>query len=163
MRITKWGEYGILCCIQLVGTDGSSEILGASAIADAVGIPLDYTQQILQRLRKAGVITSTRGPRGGYSLAHSPEQTTLKDILYAAEGSTFEVLCDGNGVYDACSAHEQACGLQAIWRELQASIDQLLETKNLRDLVKNHSAPGTNDELVTIGKGNLQTPEILTE
>lgn len=156
MRITKWGEYGILCCIQLVTADGSNITKGASAIAQEVGIPLDYTQQILQRLRKAGVVSSVRGPRGGYSLTKSPETTTLKDILYAAEGATFEVLCDGNGIYEGCST-AQSCGLQGVWRELQSSIDDLLEGKNLRDLVATHVQITETPQLVNIRSGALST------
>ncbi|NLF25682.1 MAG: Fe-S cluster assembly transcriptional regulator IscR, partial [Deltaproteobacteria bacterium] len=65
MRITKWGEYGILCCLYLA-RHGSEHSVGALELSRERHIPLQYTQQILQRLRRGGVIESLRGPGGGY-------------------------------------------------------------------------------------------------
>ena len=80
MKITKWGEYGILCCVYLAQNNGNRAV-GAGEISESQSIPLQYTHQILQRLRKGGIIESLRGPHGGYRLAKSAENTTLKDIL----------------------------------------------------------------------------------
>ena len=134
MRVTKWGEYGILCSLYIARRHHDGPV-GAAEIADGQQIPLQYTQQILQRLRKGNIIKSVRGPKGGYVLSDTPENTTLKAILYAAEGDTFEVLCENHPVYsDRCD--DSVCGLRSVWRELKSAVDTLLEQRTLASIMR---------------------------
>ncbi len=146
MRVTKWGECGILCALHLAKNYGDSAI-GAAEIAESQGIDLPYTQQILQRLRKGDVIESVRGPKGGYKLQRPPAQISLKDILYAVEGDTFQIICDHaplhpeNDEPSRCSTRE-TCGLHGVWQDLRTAIDRLLEERTLEDLSKTESTRG---------------------
>lgn len=133
MRITKWGEYGILCSLYLARRYTETAV-GAADIAHAQIIPIQYTQQILQRLRKGKIVRSIRGPHGGYRLAREPGEISLKDILYAAEGTTFEVLCEDNPIHETCG--HVGCGLSQIWYELREQIDRILAAKSLADLMQ---------------------------
>ncbi len=133
MRITKWGEYGILCSLYLARRYTETAV-GAADIARAQVIPIQYTQQILQRLRKGKIVRSIRGPHGGYRLVREPEAISLKDILYAAEGATFEVLCEDNPIHETCA--QEGCGLSRIWYELREQIDIILAAKSLADLMR---------------------------
>jgi Rrf2 family protein len=140
MRVTKWGECGILCSLYLAKR-GNDAPIGASEIAENQCIDLPYTQQILHKLRRGDVIESVRGPRGGYRLKRQPREVSLKDILYAIEGDTFQIICDSSPLHPdsespaICSTRE-SCGLHGVWQELRASIDQLLERKTLQDLIE---------------------------
>ena len=134
MRVTKWGEYGILCSLYLARKHHDGPV-GAAEIADGQQIPLQYTQQILQRLRKGNIIKSVRGPKGGYALTESPEKTTLKAILYAAEGDTFEILCDTHPVYSE-RCEDSVCGLRSVWHELKSAVDSLLEQHTLATIMR---------------------------
>jgi Rrf2 family protein len=144
MRVTKWGECGILCSLHLAKRYGQGAT-GAVEVAESRGLDLQYTQQILQRLRKGGVIESERGPRGGYKLTRPPEQITLKDILYAVEGDTFQIICDYAPLHpessssSGCSTKE-TCGLHTVWQELRDAIDKLLEQHTLAALLRNEAA-----------------------
>ncbi|MFM1848958.1 MAG: hypothetical protein RL417_2432 [Pseudomonadota bacterium] len=133
MRITRWGEYGILCSLYLAKRYSDTAV-GAADIARAQVIPIQYTQQILQRLRRGKIIRSIRGPHGGYRLSREPENISLKDILYAAEGATFEVICEDNPIQETCG-HE-GCGLSRIWYELREQVDAILAARSLADLMK---------------------------
>jgi len=135
MRITKWGEYGILCCLYLA-RKGLDACVGASEIAEHELIPLQYTQQILQRLRKGGVIASVRGPGGGYRIARTPEKISVKQILDAAEGFTFQVMCE---VRSGDCQNFPDCPLRLIWCELRQNIDKLLTEKTLATLLLSES------------------------
>lgn len=153
MRITKWGECGILCALYLARRFGESAV-SAIEIGNSQGLDLQYTQQILQRLRKGNVIESERGPRGGYRLSRPPQETNLKDILYAVEGDTFQIICDYAPIHPEptdnshCSTMEN-CSLHTVWQELRAAIDALLEQKTLGDLL----TEDLHDEvLVQLGK-----------
>jgi Rrf2 family protein len=140
MRVTKWGECGILCALHLAKHYGELAI-GAAEIADSQGIDLPYTQQILQRLRKGDVIESVRGPKGGYKLQRPPAAITLKDILYAVEGDTFQVICENSPLHPEsdgptrCSTRD-SCGLHGVWQDLRTAIDKLLAERTLEDLIR---------------------------
>ena len=138
MHITKWGEYGTLCSLYLAKkTLSGITIVGASEIASAHDIALDYTQQILQRLRKGGIILSVRGSKGGYKLSRPPETINLLEVLNATEGSSFETICERNPlkIVNRCDI-EDACGLRATWKELQATIDEVLSRYDLKTLAE---------------------------
>jgi Rrf2 family iron-sulfur cluster assembly transcriptional regulator len=139
MRVTKWGECGILCSVYLAQRYGQGTV-GALEISESQGLDIQYTQQILQRLRKGGVIESERGPRGGYRLARAPDKITLKDILYATEGDTFQIICDYAPIHPNAEdgmhcATKESCGLHGVWQDLRNAIDSLLDQKTLNDLV----------------------------
>jgi Rrf2 family protein len=139
MRVTKWGECGILCALHLAKNYGQLAI-GAAEIAESQGIDLPYTQQILQRLRKGDIIESVRGPKGGYKLQRPPAQITLKDILYAVEGDTFQIICEHAPLHPEADdgmrcATRESCGLHEVWQDLRTAIDQLLADRTLEDLI----------------------------
>jgi Rrf2 family iron-sulfur cluster assembly transcriptional regulator len=153
MRITRWGEYGILCCLYLAiaerkaasGVKNSSEAssipgatVGAAEIAENQGIPTQYAQQILHRLRKGGVINSVRGPKGGFLLARPATEISLHQILTAAEGHTFELICDSDPVHEQACMHAESCGLRTIWEELQSTINTFLTNRSLAAILDIH-------------------------
>lgn len=153
MRVTKWGEYGILCSLYLARKQHEGPV-GASEIADAQQIPLQYAQQILQRLRKGEIIKSARGPKGGYALTRSPELTTLKDILYAAEGDTFEVLCESQPIYnELCDSRN--CGLKTVWVDLKRAVDDLLAQRTLAGVMALEQRHEETEHLVPGPRGAL--------
>jgi Rrf2 family iron-sulfur cluster assembly transcriptional regulator len=152
MRVTKWGECGILCSLYLAERYGAPPV-GAAEIAETQGLDLPYTQQILQKLRKGEVIESARGPKGGYTLQRKPDDITLKDILYAVEGDTFQIICDHHplhpdAMHPTLCATRESCGLHGVWQDLRAAIDKLLEERTLADLLKKNGLPNS---LVQLG------------
>ena len=156
MRVTKWGECGILCSLYLAQHEGKDPV-GAAEISESQGLDLQYTQQVLQRLRKGGLIESVRGPNGGYHLARTPDTITLKDILYAAEGDTFEIICDYAPIHpdtqspNLC-ADRDSCGLHGVWQDLRLAIDKLLEERTLATLLKLHPV---QPSLIQLGRSNI--------
>lgn len=138
MRITQWGEYGVHCSTYLGRRhrEGAASV-PAAEIAAAQNIPLDYAQQILQRLRKGAIVESVRGPLGGYKLARPPSAITLHDILVAAEGDTFEVICDSKPIdHERCSGGAP-CNLRPIWFALKEHMNSFLIGITLESLMIN--------------------------
>jgi Rrf2 family iron-sulfur cluster assembly transcriptional regulator len=135
MRVTQWGEYGVLCAIELAKTRDSLS-LSAAELSEVLKIDVQYAQQILHRLKRGCVIKSIRGPKGGYQLDRSPEKITLKEIIYAAEGETFEVFCESKVIdQQRCSPVTNACNLRPIWYRLREHIDTFLDQIALSDLM----------------------------
>lgn len=136
MRITQWGEYGIHCAVYVAQRmkEGVAAV-NAADIAGAQGIAIDYAQQILQRLRKAGIIESVRGPTGGYKLTKSPSDISLKDVLIASEADTFDIICDTKPIGHERCGSDKACALKPVWHSLKQHIDSFLSEHSLQGLL----------------------------
>lgn len=137
MRVTTWTEYSLLIALHLAkrGRTGS-EPVAARELAEFERLPSDYVEQILLRLRRAGLVESVRGARGGYYLAREPESITVRDVMTASEHQTFEINCSSHPV-DADRCHPaSACSIRPVWHALQRRVDELLSGITLADLLK---------------------------
>lgn len=142
MRITQWAEYGTHCAIYLAKElkKGRATVT-AHDVAKELCIEDDYAQQILQRLRKGGIIESVRGPTGGYKLLNDPKNVTLKDLVLATEGDTFEVICEIRPLGDTCGA-TSACSLKNVWVSLKQHVESFLVSITLASLADSeHTSP----------------------
>lgn len=139
MRITTWAEYGVICALHLARRADDGLVSGRE-IAEREKLPSDYAEQILLRLRRAGIVTSTRGARGGYALARSSTQITVREILAASELVTFDLHCTSHPVDEARCAASHDCSIRPVWQMLQARIDEVLEGVRLSDLLEQESA-----------------------
>jgi Rrf2 family iron-sulfur cluster assembly transcriptional regulator len=93
MRITTWAEYGVICALHLARRVDEGLVSGRE-LAEREKLPPDYVEQILLRLRRAGIVASTRGAHGGYALARAADRITLREIMTASELVTFETFCE---------------------------------------------------------------------
>ena len=134
MRITTWAEYGLICALHLARRAGTGPVAGRD-MAARERLPGDYVEQILLRMRRAGIVESTRGARGGYALARPPEHISVRDVIQASELTTFDLHCVSHPVdADRCAAAEN-CSIRPVWVLLQQRIDEVLEGVKLSDLL----------------------------
>lgn len=151
MRITQWGEYGVHACVFLASrAQKGKNAASASEISQAQNIDILYTQQILQRLRRSGIVESIRGPQGGYKLSRIPSEITLKDILNATEGDTFEIICESKPLDSARCAENAVCYLRPVWHNLREHIDSFLEKVSIQTLLDSETK--SDSQTVQIGK-----------
>jgi len=134
MRVTTWAEYGLIVSLHLA-RDGSETPTPARDLAEREGLPADYVEQILLKLRRAGLVRSVRGAKGGYFLARDPGSVSVRDVMEAAEHRTFEVYCDAHRVNVMRCGPDGDCSIRPVWRELQRRIDDLLSSVTLADLL----------------------------
>ena len=134
MRITTWAEYGLICALHLAKRVGEGPITGRE-IAAGERLPGDYVEQILLRLRRAGLVNSTRGARGGYSLARPAEDISVREVIAASELGTFDLHCVSHPVGEERCAESQSCSIRPVWMMLQRKIDDVLESVHLGDLL----------------------------
>lgn len=138
MRITTWAEYGLICALHLARRAADGPISGRE-IAAQEKLPPDYVEQILLRLRRAGIVQSTRGARGGYALAGDPADVSVRDVIQASELETFDLHCVTHPIDDdRCSASHE-CSIRPVWVMLQRRIDDVLASVHLADLL--HDEP----------------------
>ncbi len=152
MRVTQWGEYGIHISTYLGEKFLSgSPVANAAEISEEQGIAIQYAQQILLRLREGGIIESVRGPRGGYRLVREPDDITLYDVLLAAEGGTFEVICETKPLSLERCHGSSTCNLRSVWYGLRAQVDSYLKSLTIKTLLE---GPVAAEEPDTVQLGN---------
>jgi len=134
MRVTTWAEYGLIVSVHLARRFGEGPV-AAREVAEKEGLPADYVEQILLRLRRSGLVASVRGAHGGYLLARPADDITVKDVLDAAEHGTFEVNCDVYPVNSERCGPNGRCTIRPVWRKLQRTIDETLSGIALGDLL----------------------------
>ena len=134
MRITTWAEYGLICTLHLARRATEGPVPGRDIAAREL-LPADYVEQILLRLRRAGIVKSTRGARGGYALARPPAAISVRDVIAASERATFELHCVSHPVAAERCAASHDCSIRPVWMLLQQKIDDVLESVHLSDLL----------------------------
>jgi Rrf2 family protein len=137
MRVTTWTEYSLIISLHLAkrGRTGG-EPVAARELADAERLPADYVEQILLRLRRAGLVESVRGAKGGYFLARQPASISVRDVMSASEHQTFEINCESHPVDAERCSPGSTCSIRPVWHALQQRVDDLLAGISLADLMK---------------------------
>lgn len=139
MRITTWAEYGLICALHLARRAGAGPVTGRE-VATQERLPGDYVEQILLRMRRAGIVNSTRGARGGYALARDPGDISVRDVIQASELTTFDLHCVSHPVDEARCAEAENCSIRPVWLLLQQRIDEVLEGVKLSDLLADEAS-----------------------
>lgn len=135
MRVTTWTEYSLIISLHLAKRGGTGPV-AARELADAEKLPADYVEQILLRLRRAGLVESVRGAKGGYLLARNPAEISVRDVMTASEHQTFEVNCASHPVDAERCSPGSICSIRPVWHALQQRVDDLLGGISLADLMK---------------------------
>ena len=138
MRITTQAEYGLICALHLARRYDEGPITGRE-IAARERLPGDYVEQIMLKLRRSGIVRSTRGAHGGYTLARPAGDISVHDVISAAEHSTFEVHCTSHPVEEARCSSSHDCSIRPVWVLLQRRIDDVLHGVRLSDLLLQES------------------------
>jgi len=136
MRVTTWTEYSLIISLHLARRRGKGGgPVAARELAETERLPPDYVEQILLRLRRAGLVESARGAKGGYRLAREPESVSVRAIMAASEHQTFQVNCESHPVDAERCGSGTSCSIRPVWHALQERVDQFLEGVTLADLL----------------------------
>lgn len=132
MKLSTRGRYATRALLDLaLHRDEEPTLL--KDIARRQEISLSYLEHLITPLIAGGIVRSTRGARGGVSLARSPEDIRLSEVIQLLEGSVAPVECVNNP--EICS-RSALCVTRDIWGELKKAIDGVLESTTLQDLVE---------------------------
>ncbi len=131
MRISSKGDYGLRALFDLAQRYGEGPVQ-SEAIANRQGIPVNYLNQLLITLRRAGLVESLRGPQGGHLLARSPETITLLEALTVLEGPILPAESGRDDLQPSDLADREL--IDEVWQELRATIERRLATITLDDL-----------------------------
>lgn len=151
LRITTKGRYGIRAMCMLAKSDRNTP-LTIQCIADQENIPIRYLEQIMVRLRRAGILMSIRGPGGGYSLNASPDRLSIGCLLRALEGEFSVVWCANEKERVTCRFTDE-CLTQPLWAAVTDTIKEILDCITLQDLIDNRIRDMNMKELINRGIG----------
>jgi Rrf2 family protein len=134
VRLTTLAEYGVICALHLAKRAAEGPVTGRD-IAERERLPGDYVEQILLRLRRAGIVRSTRGAHGGYALARAADAISIRDVIEASEMTTFDLHCVTHPVEEERCSSSHNCSIRPVWMLLQRKIDDVLQGVRLSDLL----------------------------
>lgn len=133
LKMSTKGEYGVRAMVKLGLLRGGS--LTVQEISERHGISAKYLEHILASLKKAGLVQSERGSKGGYRLARSPRDITLADVLFALEGRSAPVGCLREEVQQTKVCYwQEKCALQDVWLKIQQDIIRMLKSITLEEI-----------------------------
>ena len=130
MKLTSKGRYAVTAMLDLAlhAEQGPVTLAG---ISERQGISLSYLEQLFTRLRKQGLVASTRGPGGGYTLSRSAHDIAVADVVTAVDESVDATRCGGRG---DCQGGKR-CLTHDLWTELSDQIYGFLSGITLGKLV----------------------------
>jgi Rrf2 family cysteine metabolism transcriptional repressor len=145
MMFSTKAEYGVRVMVELARRDGG-EPIPLAEIAAHDGLPLAYLEHLVARLRKAALVDSRRGSRGGYMLARPASEITMAEVVEALEGSIAPIECisqasDGSIVCSRESSPEHVCPTKLLWTRVRFSIVKTLRETTLADLLASPTLP----------------------
>ncbi len=132
MKLSTRGQYGTRALLDLALHNRQRPVF-MKDIAQRQQISLRYLEHLMGPLIAGGIVRSTRGPRGGVSLARPPEEIRLDEVIRLLEGAIALVQCINNP--DTCDRFD-SCVTREVWAELGESMNQVLKSTTLQDLVE---------------------------
>ena len=152
MKITSSTEYAARLMAGLARVYGG-QTLSAERLSELENIPSGYVNQILLRLKRAGLVESRRGSAGGYSLSRPAKDLTLGQIVRAVEGRIFDDVC---GKYEGGSRdcrHQASCSISPVWQRLAALVEKYFDDVSLDQIVEDKPGGCAGAaELIAAGK-----------
>jgi Rrf2 family protein len=134
MKLSKKTDYALraLIYLSLRYEKGSVQIKEISAREK---LPTKFLENILLSLRKAGVLRSKLGLKGGYSLARPPEQITLGEVIRILDGTIAPMGCVSHVEYESCPA-EAGCAVKSVMQDVRNAVARILDDTTLADLTE---------------------------
>jgi len=134
LKLSTKGRYGLRALIDLAQYS-EEEPVSITSISDRQGISERYLEQLMAKLKKAGLVKSIRGAGGGYVLEKNMNEISVGDVLRALEGNLDAVQCSGLNPEEGCKTAD-SCVTKYVWQKINDSINQTVDSIMLEQLVE---------------------------
>ena len=140
ISVTSKSRYAVVALAELARSGTNPIPIGQ--VAERRRIPVQFLEQLFSTLRRAGLLTSHRGMRGGYTLSRPAEEITVAEIADAIEGQIFPMFCLEPS--DHTCFQDSRCGLQGFWADVARAVQDVFKRTTVADLAARHRkmAPG---------------------
>ena len=139
MKVSTRGEYGMRAMVELSRQYGKGPV-SLTAIAQSATVPPAYLEQLIGPLRRADLVTSTRGAHGGYELSRSPSEIMVGQVYRVLEGPVAPMDCVSEVESDEQCPLIEGCATRVVWLKVRDSIVDALDSTSLADLLSQSGA-----------------------
>ena len=141
MKLSTKGRYAVTALAD-IALNGHEAAVPLADIAARQDISVAYLEQLFVRLRRAGLVTSLRGPGGGYRLARAPSETRISDVMVAVDERLNAMGCGGKWEEgQGCGKSREACLTHALWEQLSAHVHVFLSRTTIADVIADRLVP----------------------
>ncbi len=134
MKVSSRGEYGVRAMVALAKHYGQGPMSIAS-MSKASAVPMPYLEQLIGPLRRAGLVTSTRGARGGYQLSRDPHDVRVGEVYRIMEGPVAPMECVSEDISEQTCPLIPGCETRPVWLQMRDAIIQTIDSNTLGDLI----------------------------
>lgn len=136
LHFSTRGEYGVRLMVELARHYGNGPV-SLSEMAEHEQLPRPYLEQLVVCLREGGLVTSTRGARGGYELARSPADIRMYEVITALEGPITPMVCASADPQHAETCQRAGCcNVEPLWQRVRDAIVEALDSMTLGELAE---------------------------
>lgn len=132
MKLSTKGRYGLRALVDLA-INAKGEHISLASIAERQSISEQYMEHVFSTLRKAGIVVSVKGPKGGYSLSAPASSIRIKEVLMALEGDlsvSQEILAGASG-----NLNNIECSIKdLLWEKIDMATEKILLSTTLQDI-----------------------------
>lgn len=147
MKLSTKGRYGLKAMFDLALFGGETPV-SLTAISERQNISVNYLEQLIAPLRKAGLVKSVRGAQGGYLLAKPASEISVADILFTLEGSLAPTDCVNDQHEDNCT-NADYCVTRMIYEKMHNSINDVVKSISLQDMIDDHNQLKNENKVMT--------------
>jgi Rrf2 family protein len=155
MQITRATDYAVRAMVHLACLPPGDK-MQLNELIEATGVRGSFLSKVVQRLVHAGMVTSHRGTRGGFSLRVPGQDVTLLDVVEAIEGPTQLNLCLGAG--ETCE-RKSWCGVHPVWQKAQLALTEVLGGVTVAQLAKDTKARKAELEMAAGSKSTSRADQ----
>lgn len=141
MQLSTKGRYAVMAIVE-VAKQADNTPVSLGEIAARLNLSLAYLEQLFMKMRRRAIVTSVRGPGGGYVLARRPNEISIGEIMAAVDEPVKMTRCAGESE-TGCVANVR-CTTHYLWDSLGSHIEQFLRAATLEDVLTGRYAPPPN-------------------
>jgi Rrf2 family transcriptional regulator, cysteine metabolism repressor len=134
MKLTARSEYSLLALVYLARQDNTTYI-SVDTIAQAQGIPPKFLEQLMLSLKRARLLRSIKGQKGGYQLAKSPHEITLAEVVRLFDGALAPTESVSENFYESTPIEKEK-KLTGVFKDIRDYVSQKLEKTTIADVMK---------------------------
>ena len=156
MKVSSRGEYGVRAMVALAKHYGQGP-MSIAAMSKASAVPMPYLEQLIGPLRRAGLVTSTRGARGGYQLSRDPHDVRVGEVYRIMEGPVAPMECVSEDLSEQTCPLIPGCETRPVWLQMRDAIVQTIDSNTLGDLIS--KAPR---QAAAVAASEQKTPTVVS-
>ncbi len=148
MKISKKSEYAIRALVA-IARDPNGTLHQIQQLSQNEAIPVKFLEQILLILRHAGILTSRRGVKGGYSYARNPEEVTVGEVVRLMDGPLAPVPCAAPNPSERCSCPDpETCALRILMMKIRHELAETLDNCTILDAIRMAHGKSANEFVI---------------